>query len=834
MQERYNFSEIEKKWQKQWTDTNAFKVVEDINKKKYYVLEMFPYPSGKLHMGHVRNYSIGDVVARFKKMNGFNVLHPMGFDGFGLPAENAAIKNGTPPAEWTWSNINEMVEQLKELGFSYDWDREIATCHPDYYKWMQWIFIQFYKKGLAYKKENPVNWCPSCQTVLANEQVVDGCCERCGTSVGKKNLSQWYFKITDYAEHLLDNLDNGKLDGWPEKVKTMQRNWIGKSYGAEARFKIKDYDETLTVFTTRIDTIYGTTFMVLAPEYPTVLDMVAGTEYEADVRAYIAKCANMSEIDRTSTTNEKTGVFIGKYAINPFTGKEIPIYISDYVLMGYGTGAVMGVPAHDQRDFDFATMFGLEIIPVIDPHDPEVDLNNLKEACAAEGTVINSGEFTGMNNVDAIQKIAEVAEERGIGKKTTNYRLRDWLISRQRYWGAPIPMIHCEDCGWVPEKEENLPVMLPTDVEFTGKGESPIVTSKTFVDTVCPVCGKPAKREVDTMDTFLDSSWYFLRYCDARNENEVFSKEKVDYWMNVDQYIGGVEHAIMHLMYSRFFQMALYDLGLVKDDEPFRNLLTQGMVIKGFEDSEGNYIKAKMSKSLGNVVSPKDIIEKYGADTARLFILFAAPPERELDWSDQGVEGCFRFLNRIWRLVYDFKQKHSNCPVEYKTDKDADKNLNRVFNETIRKVTNDIDERFNFNTAISAVMELVNELYKYKEGEVNEALFSTIVRAVIILMAPFVPHICEELWSCLGYEGSVHDQSWPSFDEAALVKDEVEIVVQINGKNKEKINIPGEASRDDMLKIAQENEKVKELTADKTVVKVIAVPGRLINIVVKG
>ncbi|MDD4200018.1 MAG: leucine--tRNA ligase [Eubacteriales bacterium] len=834
MQERYNFSEIEKKWQKQWTDTNAFKVVEDINKKKYYVLEMFPYPSGKLHMGHVRNYSIGDVVARFKKMNGFNVLHPMGFDGFGLPAENAAIKNGTPPAEWTWSNINEMVEQLKELGFSYDWDREIATCHPDYYKWMQWIFIQFYKKGLAYKKENPVNWCPSCQTVLANEQVVDGCCERCGTSVGKKNLSQWYFKITDYAEHLLDNLDNGKLDGWPEKVKTMQRNWIGKSYGAEARFKIKDYDETLTVFTTRIDTIYGTTFMVLAPEYPTVLDMVAGTEYEADVRAYIAKCANMSEIDRTSTTNEKTGVFIGKYAINPFTGKEMPIYISDYVLMGYGTGAVMGVPAHDQRDFDFATMFGLEIIPVIDPHDPEVDLNNLKEACAAEGTVINSGEFTGMNNVDAIQKIAEVAEERGIGKKTTNYRLRDWLISRQRYWGAPIPMIHCEDCGWVPEKEENLPVMLPTDVEFTGKGESPIVTSKTFVDTVCPVCGKPAKREVDTMDTFLDSSWYFLRYCDARNENEVFSKEKVDYWMNVDQYIGGVEHAIMHLMYSRFFQMALYDLGLVKDDEPFRNLLTQGMVIKGFEDSEGNYIKAKMSKSLGNVVSPKDIIEKYGADTARLFILFAAPPERELDWSDQGVEGCFRFLNRIWRLVYDFKQKHSNCPVEYKTDKDADKNLNRVFNETIRKVTNDIDERFNFNTAISAVMELVNELYKYKEGEVNEALFSTIVRAVIILMAPFVPHICEELWSCLGYEGSVHDQSWPSFDEAALVKDEVEIVVQINGKNKEKINIPGEASRDDMLKIAQENEKVKELTADKTVVKVIAVPGRLINIVVKG
>ena len=639
MQERYNFSEIEKKWQKNWEDTKAFKVVEDPDKEKYYVLEMFPYPSGKLHMGHVRNYSIGDVIARFKKMKGFNVIHPMGFDGFGLPAENAAIKNGTPPAEWTWANIHEMEEQLKELGLSYDWDRECATCHPDYYRWMQWIFIQFYKAGLAYKKENPVNWCPSCQTVLANEQVVDGCCERCGTAVGKKNLSQWYFKITDYAEHLLENLDNGKLDGWPEKVKTMQRNWIGKSHGAEVDFKVKDYDETLTVFTTRVDTIYGTTFMVLAPEYPSVLDMVEGTEYEAPVKEYIERCSHMSEIDRTSTANEKTGVFIGKYAVNPFTGKEMPIYISDYVLMGYGTGAVMGVPAHDQRDFDFAKMFGIEIIPVIDPHDPEIDLNNLQAACAAEGTVINSGEFTGMNNKDAIEKIAQVAEERGIGHKTVNYRLRDWLISRQRYWGTPIPMIYCEHCGWVPEKEENLPVMLPTDVEFTGKGESPIVTSKTFVDTVCPVCGQPAKREVDTMDTFLDSSWYFLRYCDARNDKEVFSKEKADYWMNVDQYIGGVEHAIMHLMYARFFQMALHDLGLVKDDEPFKNLLTQGMVIKGYENAEGEYIKAKMSKSLGNVVSPAEIIEKYGADTARLFILFAAPPERELDWSDKGVEG---------------------------------------------------------------------------------------------------------------------------------------------------------------------------------------------------
>ncbi len=823
MQEKYNFTEIEKRWQQKWKETNAFRVVEDPDKEKYYVLEMFPYPSGKLHMGHVRNYSIGDVVARFKKMNGFNVLHPMGYDAFGLPAENAAIKNNVEPSKWTWGNIDEMNRQLRELGFSYDWDREVATSHPSYYKWMQWIFIQFYKKGLAYKKESSVNWCPSCQTVLANEQVLEGCCERCGSSVGKKNLSQWYFKITDYADRLLDNLD--KLDGWPNKVKIMQRNWIGKSYGAEAVFPIKDSDDSLTVFTTRIDTIYGTTFMVLSPEYPTVPDMVRDTEYEREVLDYIERCSHMNEIERTSTTNEKTGVFIGKYAINPFTGKEMPIYISDYVLMGYGTGAVMGVPAHDQRDFEFATKFGLEIVPVIDPQDPEVDINNLKEACAAEGIVVNSGEFNGMNNVDAIEKIAEVAEERGVGRKTINYRLRDWLISRQRYWGTPIPMIYCDECGWVPEKEENLPVKLPTDVEFSGKGESPIVTSQTFVDTVCPVCGRTAKREVDTMDTFLDSSWYFLRYCDARNEEEIFAKEKVDYWMNVDQYIGGVEHAIMHLMYARFFQMALYDLGLVKDEEPFENLLTQGMVIK-----DG----AKMSKSLGNVVSPAEIIEKYGADTARLFILFASPPERELDWSDKGVEGSYRFLNRIWRLAYEFAEKHNTETAEVEIRNDSDKKLAYALNYAIKKVTEDVGDRFNFNTAISAVMELVNEMYKYKEGDVNEPLYGAAVRSVLILMAPFVPHITEEIWFNLGYEGSVHDQPWPEYDESALIKDEIEIVVQINGKNKEKINIPGESTREEMLEIARNDETIKELTAGMNIVKVIAVPGRLINIVVKG
>ena len=823
MKEKYNFKEIEKKWQKYWEENDCFKTEEDDSKEKYYCLEMFPYPSGKLHMGHVRNYSIGDVVARFKKMDGFNVLHPMGWDSFGLPAENAAIKHGIHPNIWTWDNIAEMRSQLKQLGLSYDWNREVATCHPDYYKWMQWIFIQFYNRGLAYKKENPVNWCPSCKTVLANEQVVDGCCERCKSPVGKKNLSQWYLKITDYAERLLDNLDT--LDGWPNKVKIMQRNWIGKSVGAEVDFEIKDSDEKLTVFTTRVDTIYGTTYMVLAPEYPSVLSMVEGTEYENPVKEYIEKVEHMNDIERTSTVNEKTGVFIGKYAINPFTKKEIPIYISDYVLMGYGTGAVMVVPAHDQRDFEFATKFGIDIIPVVDPGDPEIDLNNLKEACAAEGTLINSGEFNGMNNRDAIGKFIEIVEEQGIGKKTVNYRLRDWLISRQRYWGCPIPMIYCEDCGWVPEKEENLPVMLPTDVEFTGKGESPLTTSKTFGDTVCPICGKPAKREMDTMDTFLDSSWYFLRYCDPKNDKAPFDPKKAEYWMNVDQYIGGVEHAILHLMYARFFQMALYDMGLVKDEEPFKNLLTQGMVNK-----DGK----KMSKSLGNVVSPEEIINKYGADTARLFILFAAPPERELDWSDAGVEGSYRFLNRVYRLVYEIKEKYPEVPSAFEIKTDADKSLNYTLNFTIRKVSEDVGGRFSFNTAISSIMELVNEMYRYKEqGCVNEGLLGKAVKDLILILSPFVPHICEEMWEHIGQTESVTTMSWPEYDEDALVKESVEVVVQINGKVKEKMMVAADAGKSELEKIALENERIKALLDGKTVVKVVAVPGRLINIVVK-
>lgn len=823
MNERYNFREIEKKWQKYWADNNTFKMEEKPDMEKYYVLEMFPYPSGKLHMGHVRNYSIGDVVARFKNMQGYNVLHPMGFDSFGLPAENAAIKHGVAPDIWTWDNIHEMEEQLSELGLSYDWDREVCTCHPDYYKWMQWIFIQFYKKGLAYKKENPVNWCPDCQTVLANEQVVDGVCERCGAPVGKKNLSQWYFKITDYAERLLKNLDT--LDGWPNKVKIMQKNWIGKSVGAEVDFAIKDDERKLKIFTTRVDTLFGVTYMVLAPEHPYVNSLVEGTEYEQAVKEYIDRCQHMSDIERTSTSNEKTGVFIGKYAINPVNGKEVPIYISDYVLMGYGTGAIMAVPAHDERDFDFATKFGLDIIPVVDPGNPDIDVNNLKEAFVAEGTMINSGKFDGMNNREAIKKVIEWVEEEGIGKATVNYRLRDWLISRQRYWGTPIPMIHCEHCGWVPEKEENLPVLLPTDIEFTGKGESPIATSKTFVDTVCPVCGAPAKREIDTMDTFLDSSWYFLRYCDPKNENEVFDKEKVKYWMNVDQYIGGVEHAILHLMYARFFQMALYDLGLVTDEEPFKNLLTQGMVNK-----DGK----KMSKSLGNVVSPAEILEKYGADTARLFILFAAPPEKELDWSDAGVEGSFRFLNRVYRLVYETVQKYGFKTTDFEIRNDNDKQLNYMANYAVKKVSDDAGGRFQFNTAISTIMEFVNELYRYKElPDVNEGLINACIEKLVLILSPFTPHVCEEMWEYLGHIGSLYNVGWPAYDESALVKDSVEIVIQINGKVKEKMSVASGLGRDELQKTVMESEAAVRAVDGRNIVKVIAVPDKLVNIVVK-
>lgn len=823
MKERYEFKRIEKKWQTYWEENKSFKTVEDDSREKYYVLEMFPYPSGKLHMGHVRNYSIGDVVARFKHMRGFNVLHPMGFDSFGLPAENAAIKNGTPPAEWTFRNIEEMTEQLKQLGISYDWEREVETCNPNYYRWMQWIFVQFFNKGLAYKKENPVNWCPSCQTVLANEQVIDGACERCHTPVGKKNLSQWYFKITDYAERLLDNLK--KLPGWPNKVKLMQENWIGKSIGANVNFKIDGTDKIMKVFTTRADTLFGCTYMVMAPEHPYLEELVQGTEYEEETRRYMQEVQHMDEIERTSTVKEKTGVFIGKYAINPVNGKKVPIFISDYVLMGYGTGAIMAVPAHDQRDFDFAKKFDLEIIPVVESKDPSVDINDLKEAFVAEGTMINSGEYDGMNNRKVIPMMVDWLAEHNSGEKTINYKLRDWLVSRQRYWGTPIPMVFCDDCGWVPEKEENLPVLLPEDVEFTGKGESPLTTSKSFVECSCPKCGGKARRETDTMDTFLDSSWYFLRFCDPHNDEKIFEKKKVDYWMNVDQYIGGVEHAILHLMYARFFEMALSDMGLVTAEEPFKNLLTQGMV---------NKYGKKMSKSLGNVVSPEEIIEKYGADTARLFILFAAPPEKELDWSDEGVEGSYRFLNRVWRLIREFKEKVDNSDGAINIKSVNDKKLNSKLNETIKKVTDDIEKRFNFNTAISSIMELVNELYKYKQGEdLNTPLLEDAITKLVTLLSPFTPHICEEMWHELGKEESLIGVRWPDYDESALVEDVKTIVIQINGKLKERLSLPAGLSGADLEEKVLEEPNVASLIQDMNVVKTIAVPDKLVNFVVK-
>lgn len=825
MKEKYNFTEIEKKWQDVWEKENAFKTVEDYDKEKYYVLEMFPYPSGKLHMGHVRNYSIGDVIARFKRLKGYNVLHPMGWDSFGLPAENAAIKNDIHPAIWTDSNIAEMHRQLQGLGFSYDWDREVATCKEEYYKWMQWIFIQLYNKGLAYKKDNPVNWCPSCQTVLANEQVVDGCCERCHTPVTKKRLSQWYLKITDYADRLLKDLD--KMPGWPEKVKLMQKNWIGRSTGAEVTFEIENFSKKLQIYTTRPDTLFGVTYMVLAPEHPFVPELTNGTEYEAAVKAYQEECQHKSEIERTSLTKEKTGVFTGCYGINPVNGKRVPIFISDYVMMDYGTGAIMAVPAHDQRDFEFAKKFDLDIVPVVDSQNPEIDINNLTEAFVAEGTMINSGKYTGMNNKEAIEEITKDLEADGLGKAQVNYKLRDWLISRQRYWGCPIPMVYCEECGWVPEKEENLPVKLPTDVEFTGKGDSPLKTSKTFGETTCPCCGKKAVREFDTMDTFVDSSWYFLRYCDAHNSEKPFDKKKADYWMNVDQYIGGVEHAILHLLYARFFQMVMHDLGLVDAEEPFDNLLTQGMVIK-----DG----AKMSKSLGNIVSPEEIQAKYGADTARLFILFAAPPEKELDWSDAGVEGSYRFLNRVYRLVQEYVNEIRGDfrGSETITIQSAeDKALNFQLNATVKKVTEDAGGRFSFNTAISSIMELVNALYKYKQGEVNVPLMNDAIEKLILILNPFVPHITEELWNDLGHEDRVYQQNWPEFDPAALELENVEIIVQVNGKLKDKMAFEKNAEKSAIEEAALASERVQDAIAGKSVVKTIVVPNKLINFVVK-
>ncbi|SHE44617.1 leucine--tRNA ligase [Caloramator proteoclasticus] len=820
----YDFEGIEKKWQEKWEKENNFHGEDFSEKPKYYMLVMFPYPSGKLHMGHVRNYSIGDVIARFKRMQGYNVLHPIGFDAFGLPAENAAIKHGIPPKDWTISNMAEMEDQLKRLGFSYDWQREVKTCMPEYYKWTQWMFLQMYKNGLAYKKKSFVNWCPSCETVLANEQVVNGECERCGTPVGKKNLEQWYFKITDYAERLLNDID--RLKGWPDKVKIMQENWIGKSTGALIDFKIEGREDKITVFTTRPDTVFGVTYIVLAPEHPLVQEISKGTEYEKQVTEFVNKMQFVNEVTRTSSDLEKEGVFTGAYAINPANGERIPILTANYVLLDYGTGAVMAVPAHDERDFDFAKKYNLPIKVVINPEGENLNPNTMTNAYTEDGIMCNSKRFDGMKNREAYNKIIDYLKEKGAGDYKVNYRLRDWLISRQRYWGAPIPIVYCDHCGEVPVPEEQLPVLLPEDVVFTGKGESPLTTSESFMNTTCPKCGGRATREKDTMDTFVCSSWYFLRYTDATNQNKAFDFEKAKYWMDVDQYVGGVEHAILHLLYSRFFTKALYDFKISPVDEPFKNLLTQGMVLK-----DG----AKMSKSKGNIVSPEEIIKEYGADTARLFIMFAAPPERDLEWSDQGVEGCFRFLNRVWRLVDELKDRcKTTSTIDLQQLSKDDKEMRRILHSVVKKVTEDITERFNFNTAISATMELVNALYQYKEKEdAKDEILKEAAEKLILILAPFVPHITEELWEMIGKTGSVHQQMWPTYDVEALKQDEIEIVVQINGKLRGKILVSPNASQEEILLTAKNDEKIKQSLEGKQIVKEIVVPGKIVNIVVK-
>ena len=825
MKEAYFPQEIEKKWQKIWEANNAFHTPDNSDKPKYYALSMFPYPSGKLHMGHVRNYTITDVIARFKKMHGFNVLHPMGWDSFGLPAENAAMKHGADPAKWTDENIAYMTKQLKMLGLSYDWQREVTTCKPDYYKWTQWLFIQLYKKGLAYKKEAAVNWCNNCGTVLANEQVIDGKCWRCDSVVEKKYLSQWFFKITDYAERLLEDLD--KLSGWGDNVKTMQANWIGKSQGAIIKFKVKEIPGLeVPVYTTRPDTVYGITYLVVAPEYKDIEKLTTPENKEA-VEAYRANARKMTEIERLSTERVKTGVPLGTHCINPFNGEEFPLWTADYALVEYGTGAVMAVPTHDTRDYDFAKKYNLPLKVVIqDPKNP----SDCKDAAYTdEGVLVNSEEFNGMKNTEAKKAITQKAVDGGFGEFKTQYRLRDWLISRQRYWGAPIPMIYCDKCGIVPEKEENLPVLLPTDVDFSVVGKSPITTSKTFAETTCPICGGKARREMDTMDTFVCSSWYYMRYSDPKNTEKPFSKELVDKWLPVDQYVGGIEHAILHLLYSRFFTKALKDLGLLSFDEPFKNLLTQGMVLK-----DGS----KMSKSKGNTVDPDEIFENYGADTARLFILSDSPPARDFDWSDAGVEGCYKFLNRVWRLVSEnqaliMKDYELKFPLTREND-----DLVRTVHIAMKGITNDISNDFQFNTVISKYRELTNAIYEWRGKKTeftdeDKNVFSFSVTSLIKLMAPVTVHMSEEIWHDLGYENSIHEEKWCEWDENLAKASKITLVVQVNGKVKDKLEADEGLDNDALKELALSSEKIKELISGKDVVKVIVVPKKLVNIVVK-
>ncbi len=858
----FDFKAIEDRWQRSWEESGAFTVAEDPGRAKFYLLEMYPYPSGRIHMGHVRNYAIGDVMARFLRMRGYNVLHPMGWDAFGLPAENAAIEHRTHPAKWTTENIAYMRTQLKRMGFSYDWNREITCSDPEYYKWGQWLFLKLYEKGLAYKKLSAVNWCEVCQTVLANEQVEGGLCWRDETPVVQRELPGWFFKITAYAEELLVGLD--QLPGWPDRVKVMQRNWIGKSVGAEVRFPFPDREEPLTIFTTRQDTLFGATFMILAPEHPLALTLSKGTPQEGKAHAFVQRMKREDKILRTAADAEKEGVFTGAYAINPLTHERIPIWIGNFVLLEYGTGAIMAVPSNDQRDFEFAKKYALPIRLAVKPLDSDLDETDMDRAYEEEGVLVNSGPFTAMASQQAREAIADFLEREGIGTRAVNYRLRDWGISRQRYWGTPIPIIYCDQCGTVPVPYDDLPVILPQDVEISMKGGSPLGKVASFVNVPCPRCGRPAKRETDTMDTFVDSSWYFLRFASPHAHDGPVTPSQVNYWMPVDQYIGGVEHAVLHLLYARFFTKVIRDLGLIAVDEPFTRLLTQGMVCKethrcpehGFLLPEevgadrrcracGRQVEIgrieKMSKSKKNIIDPEDLLAHYGADTARVFCLFAAPPERDLEWSEQGVEGSFRFLTRIVRLVEEREEllRCPSVPVPF-SRLVAGRALYRKAQQTVKRVTEDVEKEFHFNTAISALMELANEIGHFDlvgmPGEEDERrfAFTYAVDVLLILLSPFAPHLCEELWERLGRDRSIFQTAWPTYDPAVIRAEEILMVVQVDGKVRGRVFLPADVGEEAMREAALADERVTAWLQDRSVKRVVVVPQKLVNIVTGG
>jgi leucyl-tRNA synthetase len=812
----YDHKAIELKWLERWESMpELYRAEENSSKPKYYVLEMLPYPSGTLHMGHVRNYTIGDALARYKWMRGFNVLHPMGWDAFGLPAENAAIKRGLHPRDWTHANIAEMKKTHRRFAFSYDWDREISTCEPEYYHWNQWLFLKMLERGLAFRKQARVNWCPECATVLANEQVVNGCCWRHeSTPVEQRELEQWFFRITEYAQELLDDLD--KLEGaWPERVISMQRNWIGRSEGAEVDFRLEGSGKPIRVFTTRIDTIYGATAIILAPEHPLVAELVKGEDLE--------RVKQMAEAQRRKDPGdlEKEGLFTGFYAENPFNRQGVPVWVGNFVLLGYGTGAIMAVPAHDQRDFEFCRKYGIPIWPVIRPAAGELaDASSMTEAFGDDGILENSGEFTGLASEEARRRMSAKAEAEGFGKASITFRIRDWGISRQRYWGTPIPVIHCRKCGVVPVPEDQLPVVLPLNVEITGRGRSPLENVPDFMNVNCPKCGEPARRESDTMDTFVDSSWYFYRYCDAHNRNAPFDSGKIGYWFPIDQYIGGVEHAILHLIYSRFFTKVMRDLGLIENSEPAKRLFTQGMVLK-----DGR----AMSKSLGNIVGTDEMVQQYGADTGRLFVLFAAPPERDLDWQETGVEGMYRFIGRVYRFVTRNAEK-SRAGGERTA---ADMKALRKLHQTVKKITEDFETRWHFNTSIAATMELMNEL-QAAEDKLSGAALNEILETLVLLLSPFIPFVAQEMWEELGREGQAFQQPWPCFDPELAREEEAEIPVQVNGKLRGRIMAPFGAPREELERRALADAKVKPYVDGKQVAKVIIVPDKLVNIVVRG